>query len=351
MCRLLIYLFIYSCLLQLATANIEQVRFFAPFSTSEPSLGRLSALPSSVSLLSMDNPAIVKTIVPEFSTRDDGSYAIEEYYLLTDLIKGSFYEFRVCWPANNPLDLKVGVVKASSLDPTSALYVSADSEDVIYAYIKYSSFYYSHIPQLMEKPSPVTFELILSKCTFLVVLGDSVIMQSLLVILGVVGWKYASVWYYRMLRNLAFNTREDVKEEVALNNECQSAFQELKLGKSLKFIIFALNDKRTEIVVAEKSNSSSYDDFLAELPENDCRYAIYDFEYELSGGEGKRSKICFFTWSPDTAPVRSKMTYASSKDAIRRALTGIAAEIQGTDFSEVAYESVLDKVSRGPGSH
>ncbi|KAK7202525.1 cofilin [Myxozyma melibiosi] len=137
---------------------------------------------------------------------------------------------------------------------------------------------------------------------------------------------------------------------VALSNECQSVFQELKLGKSLKFIIFKLNDAKTEIVVDQKSTSSSYDDFIGELPENDCRYAVYDFEYEL-GAEGKRSKICFYIWSPDTAPVRSKMLYASSKDAIRRALTGISSEIQGTDFSEVAYESVFDKVSKGAGSH
>ena len=41
------------------------------------------------------------------------------------------------------------------------------------------------------------------------------------------------------------------------------------------------------------------------------------------------------------------MIYSSSKDALRRALSGIAAEIQGTDFSEVAHETVLDKVSKG----
>ncbi len=39
------------------------------------------------------------------------------------------------------------------------------------------------------------------------------------------------------------------------------------------------------------------------------------------------------------------MVYASSKDALRRALNGVASEIQGTDFSEVAYETVLDKIS------
>lgn len=45
------------------------------------------------------------------------------------------------------------------------------------------------------------------------------------------------------------------------------------------------------------------------------------------------------------------MVYASSKDALRRALNGVSSDIQGTDFSEVAYEAVLEKVSKGAGSH
>ena len=130
-----------------------------------------------------------------------------------------------------------------------------------------------------------------------------------------------------------------------------TAFNDLKLGKKYKFIIFKINEAKTDIVVDETSTSQDYDEFLSKLPENDCKYAIYDFEYELGGGEGKRSKIIFYNWSPDTAPVRSKMVYASSKDALRRALSGIASDIQGTDFSEVAYESVLEKVSKAAGSH
>jgi len=41
------------------------------------------------------------------------------------------------------------------------------------------------------------------------------------------------------------------------------------------------------------------------------------------------------------------MVYASSKEAMRRSFNGVGAEIQGTDYSEVSYESVLDKVSKG----
>jgi len=139
---------------------------------------------------------------------------------------------------------------------------------------------------------------------------------------------------------------------VGLNPECVSAFEDLKLGrdKSLKYIVFKLSDDKKTITVEKKGSEANYETFLGDLPEQDCRYAVYDFEYELITGEGKRQKLCFFTWSPDDAPVRSKMVYASSKDALRRSLNGVHADVQGSDYSEVAYETVLEKVSKGQGS-
>ena len=133
---------------------------------------------------------------------------------------------------------------------------------------------------------------------------------------------------------------------VAVADESLTAFNDLKLGQKYKFILYGLNDAKTEIVVKETSTDASYDAFLEKLPENDCLYAVYDFEYQISESEGKRSKIVFITWSPDTAPIRSKMVYAASKDALRRALNGIYADVQGTDFSEVAYDVILEKVTK-----
>lgn len=43
--------------------------------------------------------------------------------------------------------------------------------------------------------------------------------------------------------------------------------------------------------------------------------------------------------SPDDANVRNKMIYASSKDALRARLDGIATELQATDFSEITQET------------
>ncbi|KAL1922269.1 uncharacterized protein VTP21DRAFT_9808 [Calcarisporiella thermophila] len=132
---------------------------------------------------------------------------------------------------------------------------------------------------------------------------------------------------------------------VAVNSECLETFQALKLRKKFKYIVFKLNDTKTEIIVETSVEQASYDDFVESLPPSECRYAVYDFDFEKPG-EGARNKICFYTWSPDSSKIRDKMLYASSKDALRKQLVGIGAEIQGTSFDEVSHEAVLDKVLR-----
>jgi hypothetical protein len=99
---------------------------------------------------------------------------------------------------------------------------------------------------------------------------------------------------------------------VSVTPECIQAFNELKLGKSLKWIIFKISDDWKEIVVEETSTESNYDAFREKLISAKSkdrkgvegiggRYAVYDVEYDAPGGEGKRSKITFISWVPDDA--------------------------------------------------
>jgi len=109
--------------------------------------------------------------------------------------------------------------------------------------------------------------------------------------------------------------------------------------------MFNLSKDLNEIVV-EKVGDEEYEQFLEILPETECRWAIYDFGFEKEDG-GHRNKIIFLSWSPDDAKIKQKMLFASSRDALKRSLAGIAIEIQGSDLSEVAYEIVLEKANRG----
>ncbi|MFF5728092.1 actin-binding ADF family protein [[Kitasatospora] papulosa] len=137
-----------------------------------------------------------------------------------------------------------------------------------------------------------------------------------------------------------------VSSDISVNNGCLLEFEALKLKKAHRYVIFNLNKDLTEIVVEKVSSSAECDDFIADLPESECRWAVYDFEFEKEGA-GKRNKLTFVSWSPDIAKIKQKMLFASSKDTLRRVLVGTAVEIQGTEYSEVAFESVLDKAQRG----
>lgn len=88
-----------------------------------------------------------------------------------------------------------------------------------------------------------------------------------------------------------------------------SKYNELKLGKSIKFIIYKLSDDYKEIVVEDSSSDPDWETFQSKLMNAKSshrgkegkgpRFAVYDFQYELEAGEGIRNKIVFISWSPD----------------------------------------------------
>jgi cofilin len=91
---------------------------------------------------------------------------------------------------------------------------------------------------------------------------------------------------------------------VSVAPECVSAFNELKLGKSMKWIIYKISDDWKEIVVEETSTESEWADFREKLLNAKSkdrkgkegiggRYAVFDVQYELESGEGTRYVMVF----------------------------------------------------------
>ncbi len=86
---------------------------------------------------------------------------------------------------------------------------------------------------------------------------------------------------------------------VTVTPDCITTFNELKLGKSLKWVIYKISDNGKEIVVEESSKDNDYEVFREKLLSakskdksgkegHGPRYAVYDVEYDAQGGEGKR---------------------------------------------------------------
>lgn len=57
-----------------------------------------------------------------------------------------------------------------------------------------------------------------------------------------------------------------------------------------------INDEATDVVLENAVESCTYDEFIENLPEDDCRYYVFDFEYDLHRGEGPRSKVLLLVW-------------------------------------------------------
>ncbi|GLU21093.1 hypothetical protein SLE2022_372560 [Rubroshorea leprosula] len=124
---------------------------------------------------------------------------------------------------------------------------------------------------------------------------------------------------------------------MAVHDDCKLKFLELK-KRNFRFITFKIQDQ--QVVVDKLGNpEESYEDFTASLPDNECRYAVYDFDF-TTDENCQKSKIFFIAWAPDISKVRNKMVYASSKDRFKRELDGIQVELQATDPSEMSLDIV-----------
>jgi len=131
---------------------------------------------------------------------------------------------------------------------------------------------------------------------------------------------------------------------VAVSDACIEEFNQLKLSKAVRFVMYGLNSDNTQVVVLSKGDKAlSYQDFVSALPANECRWAVLDFEFQ-SNDAGVRNKILFIAWSPDTSKVKEKMLFAGSKESFKKKLVGVALEIQATDLSEIDHAVVLEKV-------
>mmetsp|Transcript_31302 Transcript_31302/g.51680 ORF Transcript_31302/g.51680 Transcript_31302/m.51680 type:complete len:143 (-) Transcript_31302:47-475(-) len=135
---------------------------------------------------------------------------------------------------------------------------------------------------------------------------------------------------------------------VVVEDDVSHAFNEFKLQRGdfkLRYFVYSIKDKKSIVIEKQGARESTYDDFIAEMPENDCRYGIIDLEFESDDGR-PTSKLVFISWNPDTASVRPKMLYSGSKEAIKAVLTGVGIHINATDHSELDLETSILPVVR-----
>ncbi|KAL2934725.1 Actin-depolymerizing factor 6 [Bienertia sinuspersici] len=137
--------------------------------------------------------------------------------------------------------------------------------------------------------------------------------------------------------------RSNSMSGLSIAEESKTVFTELQRKKDHRYVIFKIDEMKKEVVVEKTGTpSESYDDFLASLPGDDCRYAVYDFDF-VTSDNCQKSKIFFFAWAPSTSRIRAKMLYATSKEGFKQELDGIHYEIQATDPSEMDLDVLKER--------
>lgn len=137
---------------------------------------------------------------------------------------------------------------------------------------------------------------------------------------------------------------------VTVSDEVLSKYQLIKKGKSMRYVIYHIKDEKIIDIEKTGDRDASYDDYLNDLTScgpDECRYGLYDIEYEHTcqgTSDQKKQKLFLMCWCPDTAKIKKKMLYSSSFDALKSALDGIGKYIQATDMAEASYEIVLEKI-------
>ncbi|GAV76074.1 Cofilin_ADF domain-containing protein [Cephalotus follicularis] len=132
---------------------------------------------------------------------------------------------------------------------------------------------------------------------------------------------------------------------MAVHDDCKLKFQELKAKRTYRFIVYKIEEKQKQVIVEKLGEpTEGYEDFTSHLPADECRYAVYDFDF-MTAENVPKSRIIFIAWSPDTSRVRSKMIYASSKDRFKRELDGIQVELQATDPTEMGLDVIRSRAN------
>jgi len=132
---------------------------------------------------------------------------------------------------------------------------------------------------------------------------------------------------------------------IRISDEVMDHYNQLRFGREMRFFTCKLSNDLTEVVVDKTGGSDSqWNDLVSFMPGRDCRYGFFNFDFEKEGG--KRTKVVFVRWCPETSAIKQKIMYTTTTQGLKRKLEGIGCDLQATDASELCMEEVLSRVSR-----
>lgn len=148
------------------------------------------------------------------------------------------------------------------------------------------------------------------------------------------------------------------KSGVEIGSGVIDFYQKFKLDKSETheaWIVFCITENNTKIEidtsfpapaagkgVDESLNKAHFEQLKEAMTEDKPRYIVFDFKC-FREDNSIAEKTGYIFWCPEGAPVKAKMLYASTSDALKKKLS-CNVEFQVNDKGDFDYEEMKHKV-------
>ncbi|MHA2170537.1 MAG: hypothetical protein ACXAB7_11645 [Candidatus Kariarchaeaceae archaeon] len=132
---------------------------------------------------------------------------------------------------------------------------------------------------------------------------------------------------------------------IKIMEETIKKYDELRFKKQPGGLILKIEDDQ---IIIERVVQGSIDSVLADIPESEPRYLLFDIPLKNRAGIDV-VKTIFIFWMPMESPVRLRMEYASTKSTITKEFRGIAAQVQEDEKEAINLESLITKINKIQG--
>ncbi|XP_071337294.1 non-muscle cofilin 1-like [Trachinotus anak] len=146
---------------------------------------------------------------------------------------------------------------------------------------------------------------------------------------------------------------------VKVADDVKVIINEMKVVKSdadqmerIRLVTFYINDGYINIEQTYRQKDIDNEEdifkfFLSKMDPRQCRYMLYDCHFETKESI-KKEELVFVLWAPEEAIVKDKMNYASSKQYLKKVMTGIKHELQINDIADFKdRDNFAEKMGKG----
>jgi cofilin len=124
------------------------------------------------------------------------------------------------------------------------------------------------------------------------------------------------------------------------------SFADLKVYQKHRYILYRLSEGNDGIILEKASQrNATYAELLEDLPSDDPRYIVYDYEYKDDSGALK-SKLALILWAPSIADNERRVLIESVKKDVKARLPGIQFEYSAVDLPGI-QEQAFKKAIKG----